>query len=149
MQPQKMRSSSKFPQGVPPRGYGQSYYTLRSIFCDRVPPPVIHMHLRIFDVAKAVPIGDISKSEGSVNNTAELDISERDKVTFDLWLRKLWTEKDDYITKFLEAGSTPNQQTPVEIPLELRKRSEIAKAYCFFAPLFVAYWGKRLTDLIM
>ncbi|KAG8219973.1 acyltransferase-domain-containing protein [Butyriboletus roseoflavus] len=137
--------------GIPPKGYGQSYYTLRSIFCDRVPPPVVHMHLRIFDVAKDVPICNISESiipNGSANTRAELDLSEPDKAVFDIWLRKLWSEKDDYITKFLETGTAPNKQKPVEIPLELRKRSEIAEAYCFFAPLFMAYWWKRLTDLV-
>lgn len=41
-------------------GYGQSYYTLRSIFFDGVPPPRIHLHLRLFDVSKEVPIGDLS-----------------------------------------------------------------------------------------
>lgn len=106
----------------------------------------------MFDVAKDVPIGDISRSivsNGSVDNPADLDISECEKDTFDLWLRKLWSEKDDYITKFLETGTIPNRQNPVEIPLELRKRSEIAEAYCFFVPLLVAYWGKRLTDLML
>ena len=45
--------------GIPPLGYGQSYYTLRSIFFDGVPPPRIHFHLRLFDVSKEVPIGDL------------------------------------------------------------------------------------------
>lgn len=83
-----------------------------------------------------------------MNNPVQLDISECEKVTFDLWLRKLWSEKDDYITKFLDTGTTPSRQKPVEIPLELRKRLEIAEAYCFFVPLLVAYWWKRLTDLM-
>jgi 1-acyl-sn-glycerol-3-phosphate acyltransferase len=138
--------------GIPPRGYGQSYYTLRSIFCDRVPPPVIHMHLRIFDVAKDVPVGNISNSivsNGSANNPAEHDLSEREKDIFDIWLRQLWLEKDGYITKFLETDTTANKQKPVEIPLELRNRSEIAEAYCFFAPLLVAYWWKKLTCLVL
>ena len=110
------------------------------------------MHLRIFDVAKDVPIGNISESivsNGSANNPAEHDLSEREKGTFDIWLRRLWSEKDGYITKFLETGTTPNKQKPVEIPLELRSRSEIAEAYCFFAPLLIAYWWKRLTDLVL
>ncbi|KAG9314536.1 acyltransferase-domain-containing protein [Chiua virens] len=139
--------------GIPPRGYGQSYYTLRSIFCDRVPPPVVHMHLRIFDVAKDVPIGNISRlsvANGSLNDSAEFDISEREKAIFDMWLRKLWSDKDDYITKFSEADatSTSNKQQPVEVPLELRNKWEIAGAYCFFAPLLAAYWWKRLTNLV-
>ncbi|KAH0838470.1 acyltransferase-domain-containing protein [Lanmaoa asiatica] len=138
--------------GIPPKGYGQSYYTLRSIFCDRVPPPVVHMHLRIFDIAKDVPIGNTPGSivsNGSANNSAEPNLSEREKDIFDIWLRKLWSEKDDYITKFLETGTAPSKQRPVEIPLELRKRAEIAEAYCFFAPLLMACWWKRLTDWVL
>lgn len=110
------------------------------------------MHLRIFDVAKDVPIGNISESiisNRSANSPAKSDLSEHDKAIFDIWLRKLWSEKDDYITKFLETGPAPKKQNPVEIPLELRKRSEIAEAYCFFAPLLMAYWCKRLTDLVL
>ena len=47
-------------------GYGQSYYTLRSVFMDRVPPPEVHMHLRMFHVATEVPIGDLSSSNPAV-----------------------------------------------------------------------------------
>ena len=47
-------------RGIPPLAYGQSYYTLRSIFFDGVPPPQIHLHLRLFDVNKEVPIGDLT-----------------------------------------------------------------------------------------
>lgn len=49
--------------GIPRTGYGQSYYTLRSIFMDRVPPPVVHMHLRLLDVASSVPIGNLSGAD--------------------------------------------------------------------------------------
>lgn len=110
------------------------------------------MHLRIFDVAKDVPVGNISNSivsNGSASNPAEHDLSEREKDIFDIWLRKLWSEKDGYITEFLEAGTTINKQKPVEIPLELRKKSEMPEAYCFFAPLLIAYWWKRVTDLVL
>jgi len=49
--------------GIPRTGYGQSYYTLRSIFMDRIPPPVIHIHLRLVDVASSVPIGNLSSAD--------------------------------------------------------------------------------------
>lgn len=110
------------------------------------------MHLRIFDVAKDVPIGNTSESvvpNESARNSVEFDLSEREKVEFDIWLRNLWLEKDVHITQFLETDTAPNKQIPVEIPLELRTRSEIAEAYCFFAPLFMTYWWKRLTELVL
>ncbi|KAF9243936.1 acyltransferase-domain-containing protein [Melanogaster broomeanus] len=141
--------------GIPPKGYGQSYYTLRSIFCDRIPPPVVHIHLRTFDVAKDVPIGDISESDPGVipNGTGgagavEVDFSEYEKTIFDMWLRRLWTEKDEYITKFLERDTTPSGQEPVEIPLGLRNKSEIAHAFCFFAPAVATYGWRKLANLL-
>ncbi|KIK98802.1 hypothetical protein PAXRUDRAFT_823470 [Paxillus rubicundulus Ve08.2h10] len=141
--------------GIPPKGYGQSYYTLRSIFCDGIPPPVVHMHLRIFDVAKDVPIGDISGSNpGTIPNgfgksVAEVDFPESEKITFDVWLRRLWAEKDEYITEFLERRTKPNGQRAVEIPLELRNKSEIARAFCFFLPAVVTYGCKKARDLLL
>ncbi|KAI5116740.1 hypothetical protein M0805_000434 [Coniferiporia weirii] len=51
--------------GIPPMGYGQAYYTIRSIFMDRVPPLSVHMHLRLIDIAADVPIGDLSSTNPS------------------------------------------------------------------------------------
>jgi hypothetical protein len=132
-------------------GYGQSYYTLRSIFMDSVPPPVIHMHLRQFDVS-SVPIGDISSTNKttipkvSKNNVhaVEADVPQNEKDTFDEWLRQLWRDKDAYIDRFLEAKDK-DRQKPVLIPLELRSRREILDAFCWFLPaaaigLAVRYW---------
>ncbi|KNZ73498.1 hypothetical protein J132_03262 [Termitomyces sp. J132] len=109
--------------GIPPMGYGQNYYTLRSIFMDGVPPPVIHIHLKMFDVATDVPI--------------------EEKKTFDVWLRELWQEKDDLITVFLQTGSfRVSGMSPIEIPVKLRRKREILDAFCFFLPAGVGYlWG--------
>ncbi|KIO02297.1 hypothetical protein M404DRAFT_1002311 [Pisolithus tinctorius Marx 270] len=135
--------------GIPPRGYGQSYYTLRSIFCDRVPPPVVHMHLRIFDVAKEVPIGNISKcgptaiaNGWATPSLYETGVPEGERERFDEWLRELWTCKDRYMTRFLE-GDTSVAQKPVQVPLELQGKVQVAGAYCYFIPVIVAYtWSK-------
>ena len=70
--------------GIPPMGYGQDYYTMRSVFLDGVYPPLIHMHMRMFDVASEVPIGDLSATRANVvppsgnpgegKSTVEVDI---------------------------------------------------------------------------
>lgn len=128
--------------------YGQSYYSLRSIFFDRVPPPIIHVHLRMFNVAQDVPIGDLCASKGSSNGHAtEVDFSEEEKQKFDLWLRDLWRDKDQLITKFLETDSftagKSDAPTKVEIPLEPRHTREIADGFCFFIPALVGcLWAK-------
>lgn len=113
-------------------GYGQSYYTLRSIFLDRVPPPTVHMHLRLIDVASSVPIGDLSGTNaaatppvaaastqppsyptpahangGGANEkmAIEADVSETERVAFDDWLRALWRLKDEKLEAYYQSGS--------------------------------------------
>lgn len=115
-------------------GFGQSYYTLRSIFMDGVPPPVVHMHLRLIDVASAVPIGDLSGANPAVTpptasasspqpsfssypNTngnsvpggtaVEADPPEKEREVFDEWLRSLWRMKDEKIDAFHRSGPGP------------------------------------------
>lgn len=130
-------------------GYGQSYYTLRSIFFDQCPPPFIRIHIRCFDVVKDVPIGDISASNPSVlpnrspnAQTIEVDIPEEEKAKFELWLQKLWRDKDQMISKYHETGSfvsvaQESGKDSVQIPLELRTHREILGAFCFFVPAVV------------
>jgi hypothetical protein len=138
-------TSIHFATGIPPMKYGQSYYTLRSIFFDGVPPPVIHMHLRVFDVGKEVPIGDISIYNNKVDlkeddkrRAVELDFPDEEKAKFDLWVRDLWRDKDDLIVKFHETGSFV-EGTCVIIPLELRQKREVFYAYCLYLPALVAF----------
>jgi len=139
--------------GIPPFGYGQSYYTLRSIFVDGVPPPAIHMHIRSFDVSREVPVGDISSSNpnalpnGSHKERAtEVDIPEQEREKFEVWLRDLWREKDTLISRYLDSGSfVQRADWQVEIPLQLRHRREILDAFCFFMPVavFLAWYKLR------
>jgi len=135
-------------------GYGQNYYTLRSIFMDRIPPPAVHIHLRMFDVASGVPIGDMSASraivDGPLNETAgKVEIPDREKEKFDLWLRELWQEKDESITRFLETAlfsEAPQPAIGAEIPLKLRRGREIFDAYCFFLPACAGYLWRKVRQ---
>ncbi|KAG6911811.1 hypothetical protein DXG01_000058 [Tephrocybe rancida] len=128
--------------GIPRMGYGQDYYTLRSIFMDGVPPPVIHIHLKMFDVATGVPIGDTAPGSSSETTHHETDVSEG-RTIFDIWLRELWQEKDDLINGFFETRSfRAGGISPVEIPVKLRRKREILDAFCFFLPAGAGYlWG--------
>lgn len=134
-------------------GYAQDYYTLRSIFFDGVAPPAIHMHLRMFDVRKDVPIGDLSSTKstpGEKGGSVEVEIPPAEKDIFDSWLRKLWQEKDDSIDSFHNAGSLTfakrSDTTAVQIPLQLRRNWEILDAFCFFWPATLAYSIKRVRN---
>ncbi|KAI0639245.1 acyltransferase-domain-containing protein [Trametes polyzona] len=140
--------------GIPPLHYGQSYYTLRSIFCDGVPPPAVHMHIRKFDVNREVPIGDVSASNpkvlpnGSAKSAVEVDIPEGEREAFEIWLRDLWREKDQLMGRFLETGSldapaASGKAVEVEVPLRLKHRYEVLDAFCFFVPAVAGWaWSK-------
>ncbi|EKM60925.1 uncharacterized protein PHACADRAFT_247149 [Phanerochaete carnosa HHB-10118-sp] len=140
--------------GIPPLGYGQSYYTLRSIFMDGVPPPQVHMHVRKFDVSRDVPIGDLSKvnpsklpnvSGGPMKESAETDVPQDEKDKFDKWLRELWTAKDHDVDRYLDCGSFVNDPSlRVEIPIAIRRKREILDAFCFFIPALLGWIFSRL-----
>lgn len=136
--------------GIPPFGYGQDFYTLRSIFCDGVPPPVVHMHIRRFDVTREVPIGDISSSKQdklpnghSSKQAVEVDIPPAERDVFELWLRDRWREKDTLINRYLDTGSFADAQELVKIPLELKQKREILNAFFFFIPALFGWAYSR------
>ncbi|KAH9944525.1 uncharacterized protein BXZ73DRAFT_87406 [Epithele typhae] len=150
--------------GVPHLGYGQSYYTLRSIFCDRTPPPAVHMHLRKFDIARGdVPIGAVSVSAPAASssssahahtNAPEVELPEGERDAFELWLRALWREKDKQMDRYLESGFLSDAAatvaaeggpcaTAVVLPVRLRRAYEVLDAFCFFVPALVSWaWAK-------
>src|SRR6266404_2643233 len=139
--------------GVPSTGYGQSHYTLRSIFFDQIPPPAVHMHIRRFDVANHVPIGALSSGtsrpqpNGSPTGpTTGVDVPDNEREAFDAWLRDRWTEKDQFMQRFYDTGSfshSLDKASALDIPLQLRHMREILDAYCFFIPAIIGYaWTK-------
>ncbi|ETW87460.1 hypothetical protein HETIRDRAFT_31375 [Heterobasidion irregulare TC 32-1] len=145
--------------GIPLLGYGQEYYTLRSIFFDCIPPPSVHIHIRRFDVAKEVPIGNIftSNSNGLSNDSAattilEAEVPEVEREVFDLWLRERWVEKDRFMQRYLDTGtfsSHPKTQPPVIIPLQLRHRREVLDAFCFFVPAIAGFVWSKVRDIAL
>jgi len=114
--------------GIPEFKYGQSYYTLRSIFFDRIPPPSVHMHIRVFDVSNEVPVGDISATNPNAlpqkkGEAVETEVPEHEREAFDVWLRDLWREKDTMMVRYLETGSlAEGGDKAVVIPVKLRSR---------------------------
>ncbi|KAF8746213.1 hypothetical protein AX14_000016 [Amanita brunnescens Koide BX004] len=137
--------------GIPPLGYGQNYYTLRSIFFDGIAPPVIHMHLRLFKVTTDVPLGNLSVTHTNGNGhgvathlVPEVDIPPAERIIFDEWLRELWKEKDEFITKHLNSGHAGNRS--IDIPLKLRRKREYLDAFCSFLPAAGVYTWRWLTQ---
>lgn len=106
--------------GIPRGGYGQSWYTLRSIFMDGVPPPEVVYHVRLFNVQKDVPLRANRAQQQETGLTLEqrkeaakatakqpdlLEASEEDKKVFDAWLRDRWAEKDAWINQWHDNGA--------------------------------------------
>ncbi|CUA77685.1 hypothetical protein RSOLAG22IIIB_06721 [Rhizoctonia solani] len=154
--------------GIPRGGYGQAYYTLRSIFMQGVPPPRVHVHLRLYDVARDVPIG--------VPRGAE-EANETERTAFDQWLLARWKEKDNLMEQQLTEGRfRASSEKPVassvgisgakerkwdeeragdkdgagaiEWPIRLNSRAEIMDAFCWFAPFVVGVAVWRLSWFI-
>lgn len=144
--------------GIPPMGYGQSYYTLRSIGFAGVAPPRVHIKLKLYNVRRDVPIGALPPGADPV------DVSDEDRDAFEKWMRGKFDEKDADFDKYYATGSLadakchiipgPNVEHarqeevsgkvnllgPREIALPLRLRSawEWLDAFGFPGPLA---WG--------
>ncbi|KAF8857606.1 acyltransferase-domain-containing protein [Acephala macrosclerotiorum] len=73
-------------EGVPRGEFGQDLFTLRSMYLQGRPPPSVSMYWRRFAIA---------------------DIPLDDHITFELWLRERWYEKDAYIEQYLTTGRLP------------------------------------------
>lgn len=86
------------------------------------------MHIRVFDVSRDVPIGDISGTNPNVlpqnkGEAVETEVPEDEKEVFDGWLRNLWREKDAMMVRYLETGSfAEGEGEEVMIPVKLHSR---------------------------
>jgi len=102
------------------------------------------MHLRLFNVATDVPLGDLSATQkattpnGSADeHTVEVEIPPTEKAVFENWLRELWQEKDQFISRYLITGHTSSEF--VDIPIRLRRNREYLDPFCFFIPAALGY----------
>lgn len=132
--------------GILPRGYGQDFYTLRSVFFQRVPPPEIHLHLRLYKQSD-IPFGRVSVRDG-VGRGAEASAEEVKE--FEEWLRARWVEKDKLMDAFYRDGRFPLKGVKgvkaleaVEVPIKLRSFWETANAFCFLIPVVAVQLGLR------
>jgi lysocardiolipin and lysophospholipid acyltransferase len=126
-----------------------------------VPPPAVHMHLRLYDVSK-IPLGKVGSGIGR-----GAEASEEETKIFDEWLRERWVEKDQLIDDFHATGGFKSKTVTakeksnghangnghrvemdraIEIPLVLRSNWEIPDAWCYLAPVWVslgALWAYK------
>lgn len=121
---------------------------------DRVPPPVVHLHIRCFDVAREIPIGDLPRNDLDSNRNvlqqvdSNLDVSEVGHLKFDKWLRDLWTLKDEMIDAYHSKGSLVSDAADsiISLPLRLRNSYDYLDAFCFFCPGIAIFLIKQCID---
>ena len=75
-------------EGIPPGGYGQDIFTLRSVYFQGRPPKSVNMHWRRFAIK---------------------DIPYNDHDAMAEWVLQRWREKDEMIETFLKSGKFPGQ----------------------------------------
>jgi len=129
--------------GIPSGGYGQDYYTLQSIFGRGAPPPLIHMHLKSYNVKYDVPIGRESLSHSS---TTGADATDAEKKEFDAWLLQRWRDKDDRLDNFLKTERLSEGKQFVDIPVQLRSPWELVGMLT--TVIFGLYVGKVIVKLL-
>jgi lysocardiolipin and lysophospholipid acyltransferase len=80
-------------------------YGLGSVFLRSVPPPTIHIHLHLYSnlASENSPIPSLVTQKDSDPALDGLASPEEARA-FELWLRGLWTEKEQRLTRFYEQG---------------------------------------------
>lgn len=133
--------------GIPRNAYGQSYFTLRSVFLDGVPPPRIHLHLKLYCVNPEVPIGEVDafNEEAPPRSRKEDEISRVDAVHFEEWLLRIWRRKDDLIENFLVDGSFDGSKEILHVPVKLRSGWEAIHACLLVCIALILYLSKRIA----
>lgn len=105
--------------GVPAGGYAENYYTLSSTFGRGVPPPAVHLHLRIVDLA-AVPSIHPRDAVGKSPKQIDDDLTVEDRAIFQEWTRQRWVEKDELMDHFYEHGKFLEGAKSVQFPVRVR-----------------------------
>jgi lysocardiolipin and lysophospholipid acyltransferase len=114
--------------GVTRGGYAQEWYGLTSVFIKGIPPPTIHIHLRMVDLrTEEIPgvtarAPDTRKVEnGKATDTTPLLVdqptagpahptsipglaTEKEAKAFNIWLRKRWGDKEVLLDRFTRTG---------------------------------------------
>jgi len=109
------------------------------------------MHIRVFDVRREVPIGDISATNPNVlpqnkGEAVETEVPEDEKEVFDGWLKDLWREKDVMMVRYLETGSFAQGGKEVVIPVKLRSRWEALTPFGSLIPDAIG-WARGKVGL--
>jgi len=154
--------------GVPPAGQAQLYYNLITIWLKGVPPPEVHVHVRIFDSEARPAVTRSSELPAVVGNGQDAEDSADEaqrKKAFGAWLLARWREKDDLMAAFYRDGHFPSgplgsaspsslaspdapaakDERVIRVPIGFRDGWwEAGAAFCWFAPVVLGWLGWSL-----
>lgn len=113
-------------EGVPPNGYAQDYFSLRSTFLQGRPPKSVNFHWRRFAVA---------------------DIPLDGPESFQTWIEARWREKDAMLDQYKNTGRFPadtdteDAKTPAYIETDVRLKSwtELLQPYVIPLTVFLLF----------
>lgn len=98
--------------GVPLGAYPQDYYSLGPIFFRSVPPPAIHLHLHLHSNLSSpnsgipsllIPDEPPAPTDAKATVLADRALPSKDEArAFELWLREVWTQKDERMKGFFK-----------------------------------------------
>lgn len=144
--------------GVPAGGYGQDYYTLRSVFVLAISPPEIHINCTVTRLTAGSrgadegatasggdppPLGQLPPSAAQSGEDA-YEATPEEKAAFDTWLRARWERKDRMLDRFYRDGDFVGgayklglPSDAVEVPVQLLHPRELLDVFVWFIPLIV------------
>ncbi|ESW97278.1 hypothetical protein KL918_000885 [Ogataea parapolymorpha] len=112
--------------------YAQDSFTLRSIYLLGKGPKSLSMFVRAID---------ISSIDGcTFDENANEEEEEEDMRKFEVWLNKLWVQKDKMMDNYYKTGHLVEGVKSTKIPLKLRNRFEILNVYVIPIVFFVLTW---------
>ncbi|UZJ52037.1 hypothetical protein CBS101457_001357 [Exobasidium rhododendri] len=152
--------------GIPPAGYGQTWYTLRSTFMQGVAPPGVHIHFSILSINNpnsdaSPPLGQNLPESAAAAALDSQDSSEEEKTKFHNWLLRRWRQKDERLNQFYKNGDFVEGDTKqadhtssnsegfrrfVEIPVQLKSHVEFLDVLLYGAPIIIPYFIYRLCQ---
>ena len=85
-------------------------YGLPSVFFRSVPPPTVHIHLHLYSNL-ASPDSEIPSLSSESSDLA----TKEEARAFELWLRKLWTAKEERLTGFFRERHFKGEEDAREV----------------------------------
>lgn len=122
--------------GLTADDYGEEVFTLKAFYLKGYGPPVVHHHIRGFNM-RDIPLGD----DESVDVD---DVAAEDLKKFEEWLYKVWYEKDELMATFYRTGSFVEKDNKVckTVIADFKLRSRLEIFQPFMVPVTVLVIGR-------